>query len=63
MVVRAELMVDQFEIYRGFNIRAFESSPVMDFPSFVKADLPQRLVSSLWQVNARVLDAQSRAAA
>jgi hypothetical protein len=36
---------------------------IMDFPSFVKGDLPQRLVGSLWQINARVLDVRSRAAA
>jgi hypothetical protein len=28
----------------------------MDFASFVEGDLPQRLISGLWQIDARMLD-------
>jgi hypothetical protein len=35
----------------------------MDFASFVEGDLPQRLISGLWQIDARMLDVGSRPAA
>jgi hypothetical protein len=35
----------------------------MDFASFVEGDLPQRLISGLWQIDARMLDVRSRPAA
>jgi hypothetical protein len=36
---------------------------VMDFASFVEGDLPQRLISGLWQIDARMLDVGWRPAA
>ncbi|MGC2079512.1 MAG: hypothetical protein WA728_26525 [Xanthobacteraceae bacterium] len=36
---------------------------IMDFAPFIEGDPPQRLISGLWQVDARMLDVRARPAA
>jgi hypothetical protein len=38
---------------RFFQLDAFQEQ-IMDFPPLIESDLPQRLISGLWQIDARM---------